>query len=231
MTPAPETLLLTLDVELCPKFCLKCKQLWHFITKFAIVFQNTPYYKFQGHSHLPLWMFQLQVDPPCHTGAGRRRCQNHRSQLFRNHTQLSLLAVGLCLRKCGISTSCCWIGTKKRKKKSKCCLWVRWPWLVLPGFPRASTWVWGMGRDRKEAQVLLNAWAGANMRSEDEGRVWHEGKNPSVTTCCLPASPYLSPYLLSVPTGKATAIAKQFLVLLVHPRSFSAHELIDNLIT
>lgn len=53
MTPAPEILLLTLDVELCPKFSLKCKQLWHFITKFAIVFQNTPYYKLHGHSHLP----------------------------------------------------------------------------------------------------------------------------------------------------------------------------------
>lgn len=53
MTPAPETLLLTLDVELGQKSSLKCKQLWHFITKFTIVFQNTPYYKLQGHSHLP----------------------------------------------------------------------------------------------------------------------------------------------------------------------------------
>ena len=53
MTPAPETLLLTLDVELGQKSSLKCKQLWHFITKFTIVFQNTPYYKLQGHSRLP----------------------------------------------------------------------------------------------------------------------------------------------------------------------------------
>lgn len=53
MTPAPETLLLTLDVELGQKSSLKCKQLWHFITKFTIVFQNTPYYELQGHSRLP----------------------------------------------------------------------------------------------------------------------------------------------------------------------------------
>lgn len=53
MTPVPETLLLTLDVELGQKSSLKCKQLWYFITKFTIVFQNTPYYKLQGHLCLP----------------------------------------------------------------------------------------------------------------------------------------------------------------------------------
>lgn len=65
MTPAAKAvLLLTLNVERCPKFSLKCKQLWHFITKFAIVFQNTPSYKLRGHFHLPLGVFQLQVEPP-----------------------------------------------------------------------------------------------------------------------------------------------------------------------
>lgn len=53
MTPVPETLLLTLDVELGQKSSLKCKQLWHCIAKFTIVFQNTLYYKLQGHPRLP----------------------------------------------------------------------------------------------------------------------------------------------------------------------------------
>lgn len=53
MTPMPEALLLTLDVELGQESSLKCKQLWYFITKFTIVFQNTPYYKLQGHLCLP----------------------------------------------------------------------------------------------------------------------------------------------------------------------------------
>jgi len=103
MTPVPKTLLLTLYVELGQTSSLKCKQLWHFVTKFTTVFQNTPYCKFQGHSCLPPVIVLAPGGASSITASARKgRCRNRRSQHFRNRTQLCSLARGLRSRKSGL---------------------------------------------------------------------------------------------------------------------------------
>lgn len=65
MIPMTETLLLTLNVELGQKSSLKCKQLWHFITKSTSLFQNALYCKLQGHFHLPSIMASAPGGASC----------------------------------------------------------------------------------------------------------------------------------------------------------------------
>lgn len=140
---------------------------------------------------------------PCHAGAGRGRCWNHRSQRFRNHTQISLWQWGFAWGNVGFPHHA---AEQKQKKKKGQMLFIGQMALSCPSRLSKSctalpTRVWGMGRDRKEAQVLLNAWAGASSGSEAEGRTWHEGEKPFCDqphAACLPAptcslSPQIKP--------------------------------------
>lgn len=165
MTPAPETLLLTLDVELGQKSSLKCKQLWHFITKFTIVFQNTPYYKLQGHSHLP----PVTVSAP--GGASSVTLVLEKGDVETAGVSASEVAPSFTVWQWGfIRGNPEWdfhIALLNRTKKGQMLLLGQ---MALPHPSRLSkshmggpTWVWGMGRDRKEAWVPLNALAGADL--------------------------------------------------------------------
>lgn len=171
MTPAAKAvLLLTLNVERCPKFSLKCKQLWHFITKFAVVFQNTPSYKLRGHFHLPLGVFQLQVEPPlsCWSwGEGDVKTTG-------------VSASGITPSFPAWQWSFAWgnvgfphgAAEKESKQRANAACGSDGPCLSFQAFQelhRAPTWVWGMGGDRKDAQVLLNACSGVNLF---QTRVW-----------------------------------------------------------
>jgi len=141
-------------VYLCQKSFPKCKQLCHFITKSAIVFQNTPYYKLQGHSSprnvsAPGGPIKLELGKgdvetaevsasetaPRHTARPRDFVWGSPEQDF--HILLLRMI----------------------KAKSKHCLGSGHV-LSSQGFPKAM-WVWGMGKGKKpqaSLKLMANYW-------------------------------------------------------------------------
>lgn len=157
MTPAPKTLVLTFDVELCQKSFPKCKQLCHFITKSAIVFQNTPYYKLQGHSS------SCNISAPGGPPSVKLELGNadvdtigvRTSETAPSHTARPWGFVwGNPEQDFHIAPLC------RNKVKSKCCMGSGHI-LSSQGFPKAiqgSMWVWGVGKGKKpQASLRLMA--------------------------------------------------------------------------
>ena len=139
----------------------------------------------------------------------------------------------------GISTSHCWIGTKKRASAT---FGSDGPPSSFKAFQEpcgGPAGVWGMGRDRKEARVPLSACAGAELmqtRVQGRGQDTTCGAEPSPRashTACLQCDGKPAPTCSLSPHVRLNCCKSKdsLWYFLKHPLSFSVHWLIDSLIT
>lgn len=147
-------------MELCQKSFLKRKQCCHFITKSTTVFQNTPYYKIQGHLPSSPVTSRLQVDPPpSRQGQEMEMLKSWGSVLQKLHpaSWLSHWRSFEEIRSM-ISTSWYLVGTKQRASTA----WgAGWPLPSSQGPYVRPVWVQRTGRGKKVSQVPMGTQGGA----------------------------------------------------------------------